>query len=81
MIKKFIEEFKVIDKKILSFMKIGIIISFLICVFSTYILELNNCFSSSFVITKAALILFQSGLMFMCCFISCGFVIDRVSRF
>ena len=64
MINKLILEIKNMDMPIVKAMKVGFKISFVLCLFATFILSLYNTYPISHIIYDSSLILFRTGLFF-----------------
>ena len=72
-----VKSIKKLNKKIINIMKIGIIFSFLFCIFASLILLTYNFYSEQ-QFFHIGISLFQSGLFFLVTFIICGFAFNKL---
>ena len=78
MINKLILEIKNMDMPIVKAMKVGFKISFILCLFATFILSLYNTYPTSHIIYDSSLILFRTGLFFAVSSFMSAFVINKI---
>ena len=78
MINKLILEIKNMDMPIVKAMKVGFKISFVLCLFATFILSLYNTYPTSHIIYDSSLILFRTGLFFAVSSFISAFVINKI---
>ena len=78
MINKLILEIKNMDMPIVNAMKVGFKISFVLCLFATFILSLYNTYPTSHIIYDSSLILFRTGLFFAVSSFMSAFVINKI---
>ena len=78
MINKLILEIKNMDMPIVKAMKVGFKISFVLCLFATFILSLYNTYPTSHIIYDSSLILFRTGLFFAVSSFMSAFVINKI---
>ena len=81
MINKLILEIKNMDMPIVKAMKVGFKISFVLCLFATFILSLYNTYPISHIIYDSSLILFRTGLFFAVFSFMSAFVINKIKYF
>ncbi len=80
MIKFFINNYKHFDKKILHILKIGLGISFLICIISSLILLTYVLFFTYPILYYTGFLLFLLGLNFAISFIISATIIDKFKK-
>ena len=80
MIKRILEDISAIDKPILKVMKIGLIVSFIICLISNFILFIHMLNPISYTTYEIATLLFKNGLFFFVDFFTCGFICDKLRK-
>ena len=78
MINKLILEIKNMDMPIVNAMKVGFKISFVLCLFATFILSLYNTYPTSHIIYDSSLILFRTGLFFAVSSFMSALVINKI---
>ena len=78
MINKLILEIKNMDMPIVKAMKVGFKISFVLCLFATFILSLYNTYPISHVIYDSSLILFRTGLLLAVSSFMSALVINKI---
>lgn len=78
MLNKFILEIKNMDKSIVKTMKTFFNFSFILCLFSVFILSLYNTYPFSHIAYYSGLILFRTSLFFAVSSFMCAFVINRI---
>ncbi len=78
-IQKAIKDLKDLDSKILLLMKKGITISFIFCLFSTYILYVSNISNDS-KIFYIGISLLKSSLFFIVGFVICGVAFNTIKK-
>lgn len=78
MVNKIILEIKNMDMSIARAMKVGFKVSFLLCLFSTFILSLYNTYPISHIIYDSSLILFRTGLFFAVSSFMSALVINKI---
>ena len=77
---KFIDKLKNLDTKIKKILRRGIIFSFIISIFSTFLLFTYQYFYEIPNLYYAGLSLFKSSLMFGCSFVMCAIGFDTIKK-
>lgn len=78
MFKNFVLEIKNMDKSIVKVMKTFFSFSFVLCLFSVFILSLYNTYPFSHIVYYSGLILFRTSLFFTVSSFMCAFVINKI---
>lgn len=78
MLNTFILEIKNMDKSIVKTMKTFFSFSFILCLFSVFILSLYNTYPFSHIAYYSGLILFRTSLFFAVSSFMCAFVINKI---
>lgn len=78
MLNKFILEIKNMDKSIVKIMKTVFIFSFILCLFSVFILSLYNTYPFFLIAYDCGLILFKTSLLFIVFSFISAFVVNKI---
>jgi len=76
----FIDIFKDLDKKILTFMQKGFIFSYFIGITAILLLVIYKNSYISYDLVEASIILFRTGIFFLMQFLICGIAINKICK-
>ena len=79
-IKKIKNKLNELDEKIKRIMKVGIEVSFMLCIIAVFSLFTYEVFYSLPSLFYIGISLLQSGLMFLCTFFICGVGFDTIKK-
>lgn len=79
-VQQFIQEMKSLDKKILLLIKKGFLFSFLLCLFSIFLLVAYETSSPIPILYYTGISLFKTSLMFGVTFLICGIGFNTIQK-
>ena len=80
MIKKFLNEFKQLNTKVIRIVNIGLCVSLAIGIFGILLIIIYDTYSGLYDLYKAGYILIKTALIFSAQFVSCGLVFDKILK-